>query len=106
MNILHAVKYALEKYFEITVAPDNHYSFPGNEFKDQIENYSLKYRPDLGCFIFRNKRYSTLKEFVADPEYNGILKKAVPKTMDMMNPESKYRCDAEFLISSVRAMTI
>src|SRR5688572_19089965 len=46
----------------------------GRRDRDVIENYSLRYYADLGCFIFRNKKYKTLREFVSDAEYSSILR--------------------------------
>jgi len=73
----------------------------GNNFKDVIENYSLKYRADFGTFIFRNKQYATLRDFVTDPEHKKILKLPLVKT----TPEqlkSKYRSDTDFLLCSYK----
>jgi hypothetical protein len=69
----------------------------GNNHKDIIENYSLRYHSDIECFIFRNKRYRTLREFITDPEYSQILKHPLSKTTIETVKESNYRNDTEFL---------
>ena len=51
---------------------DGFYAFNinrGNSYKDVFENYSLRYHADIGAFVFRTKRYNSLREFIQDPEY-------------------------------------
>jgi len=38
----------------------------GNETRDLIENYSIRYQAECECFVFRNQKFRTLKEFVDD----------------------------------------
>eukprot|EP01118_Nematostelium_gracile_P011439 TRINITY_DN4055_c0_g1_i1.p1 TRINITY_DN4055_c0_g1~~TRINITY_DN4055_c0_g1_i1.p1 ORF type:complete len:254 (+),score=50.32 TRINITY_DN4055_c0_g1_i1:382-1143(+) len=77
----------------------------GNNFKDVVENYSLKYRADLGAFYFRGRAYDTLRDFVSDPDHSNILKQPLMKTDDEQH-EAKYRSDTDFLINSFETMNI
>jgi len=78
----------------------------GNHFKDVIENYSLKYRADLGSFIFRNKQYKTLRDFVTDPEHSRILKYPLVKTMNEQQMKSNYDPENGFLAHSLESMSL
>lgn len=69
----------------------------GNETRDQVENYSMRYHADQGCFIFRNKRYSSLGDFVRDPNYQTILRFPLRKSTVEIIKESKYQNDTNFL---------
>jgi len=69
----------------------------GNEFRDSIENYSMRYDADVQAFIFRGKRYRGLYDFVIDPEYSRILKRGLPKTTTETIKESKYEDETQFL---------
>lgn len=71
--------------------------FEGNGYRDVIENYSLRYHGEQGYFIFRNKRYSSLREFVQDPEYTPILRIPLSKQTIETVKESKYKSDSDFL---------
>jgi len=68
--------------------------------KDVIENYSLRYHADIECFMFRNKRYKTLRDFINDPEYSPILKYPLSKTTAETVKESNYRNETDFLRNS------
>lgn len=64
-----------------------------------VENYSLRYIAEEGFFVFRNKKYRTLREFVTDSEYAHILRTPLTKTTVETIKESKYKTDTEFLYS-------
>jgi hypothetical protein len=66
----------------------------GNEKEDVIENYSVRYRSELQCFVFRNRPYKSLREFVQDPEYLSIFRFGLPNTSMDIKP-SKYSLDSD-----------
>jgi len=99
--------YFLVRYSESQLK-DGFFAFnvnKGNHFKDVVENYSLKYRVDLGCFIFRNKPFQTLRDFVSDPDHAKILKIPLIKT-SQEQLRSKYRSDTDFLASSFENLSM
>ena len=72
----------------------------GNSMKDLIENYSIRYHSDIEAFIFRNKHYSSLREFIQDTDYSHILRFPISKTTVETIKESNYRNDTDFLRAS------
>ncbi len=63
----------------------------GNSYRDVIENYSIRYDADQQAFLFRDKAYKTLRDFINDPEYSHILRYGLPKTTVETIKESNYR---------------
>mmetsp|Transcript_12477 Transcript_12477/g.17283 ORF Transcript_12477/g.17283 Transcript_12477/m.17283 type:complete len:649 (+) Transcript_12477:94-2040(+) len=85
--------YFLVRYSESQLK-DGFFAFnvnKGNGYRDVVENYSIRYVADLGCFMFRNKQYKVLRDFVDDPEYSQILKVGLEKTTIETIKESKYK---------------
>lgn len=78
----------------------------GNKSEDVVENYSIQYNPELKRFVFRNKIYETLSDFVKDPEYSHILKQPIPKETSETIKESKYKLETDFLSISMSKMEI
>lgn len=57
----------------------------------------MQYSVELRAFIFRKKRYNTLRDFVQDPEYASILKEGIPKMKIETLKESKYKLETDLL---------
>ncbi len=70
---------------------DHIYISTGNSYRDVIENYSIRYDADQQAFLFRDKAYKTLRDFINDPEYSHILRYGLPKTTVETIKESNYR---------------
>jgi len=68
----------------------------GNRYRDVIENYSLPHLGDVGCFVFRDRQYKTLENFVADPDYCTILINPLEKVIPETVKESKYKNPTDF----------
>jgi len=68
---------------------DGCFAFTVNKH-DQIHNFSLKYSNELGKFIFNEKFYDSIGDFVTDPLYSKILINGLPWTSADVLQESKY----------------
>lgn len=60
----------------------------------------------MGSFIFRKKRYNTLRDFIQDPEYAQILREGIQKQKPDTLKESKYKLDAEFVTNEFSNLNI
>lgn len=84
--------YFLVRYSESQLK-DGFFAFcvnKGNTYRDQIENYSLQFDADQGCFLFKDTLYPTLRDFATDPKYAHILCHGLVKTTVETIKESKY----------------
>jgi hypothetical protein len=60
----------------------------GKRDSDLIENYVIRYHPQFEKFIFYNRPYDTLRQFIDDPIYGNILKQAVAHNNKFVNTSS------------------
>lgn len=60
----------------------------GRKESDLIENYVIRYHPQFEKFIFYNRPYDTLRQFIEDPIYSSILKQAVAHNNKFVNTAS------------------
>jgi len=85
--------YFLVRYSESQLK-DGFFAFnvnKGNTYRDVIENYSIRYSAEQQCFIFRDKTYKALRDFISDQEYSHILRIGLTKTTTETIKESNYR---------------
>eukprot|EP01117_Protostelium_nocturnum_P008319 TRINITY_DN2971_c0_g1_i2.p1 TRINITY_DN2971_c0_g1~~TRINITY_DN2971_c0_g1_i2.p1 ORF type:complete len:637 (-),score=203.78 TRINITY_DN2971_c0_g1_i2:49-1959(-) len=90
--------YFLVRYSESQLK-DGYFAFnvnKGNKYRDVIENYTLPYSSEQGCFVFRDKQYKSLAEFITDDDFAPILLYPLPKlTVETIKP-SKYKSHSDW----------